>query len=77
METELFIEPIPTWALCYVFNGDATGLTDDEIQMIDAWLNDNQLDVVCEDEGASEYFTTCPSFGLPTTVIDCKCYLHY
>lgn len=32
---EFFIEPIPTWALCYLINGDPTGLTDDEIAMID------------------------------------------
>ena len=25
------IEAIPTWALCYIINGDASGLTDEEI----------------------------------------------
>lgn len=28
-------EKIPTWSLCYLINGDPTGLTDDEIRMID------------------------------------------
>ena len=27
------IEAIPTWALCYIINGDASGLTDEEIRM--------------------------------------------
>ena len=31
------IEAIPTWALCYLFNSDATGLTDEEIALIDQW----------------------------------------
>ena len=25
-------EKIPTWSLCYLINGDATGLTEDEIK---------------------------------------------
>ena len=29
------IEAIPTWALCYIINGDASGLTDEEISMVD------------------------------------------
>lgn len=27
------IEAIPTWSLCYIINGDASGLTDEEIRM--------------------------------------------
>ena len=43
---EFFIEPIPTWALCYLINGDPTGLTDDEIAMIDKWYADNKVQTV-------------------------------
>ena len=32
---DTLIEAIPTWALCYLFNSDATGLTDEEIALID------------------------------------------
>ena len=28
------IEKIPTWAFGYIFNGDMTGLTDEEVRMI-------------------------------------------
>lgn len=28
-------EKIPTWSLGYIINGDATALTDDEVQTID------------------------------------------
>ena len=34
---DTLIEAIPTWALCYLFNSDATGLTDEEIALIDQW----------------------------------------
>ena len=35
MEKEKSIEKIPTWSLGYIINGDSTGLTDEEIRMID------------------------------------------
>lgn len=32
---EFMTEPIPTWALFYLINGDSTGLTENDITMID------------------------------------------
>ncbi len=32
MEMKKTIEKIPTWAFGYIFNGDMTGLTDEEAQ---------------------------------------------
>ena len=43
---EKSIEKIPTWNLCYIINGDATGLTDEEIRLIDNWLNDWKAEIV-------------------------------
>lgn len=37
---DTLIEAIPTWALCYLFNSDATGLTDEEIALIDQWYTE-------------------------------------
>ena len=69
-------EKIPTWSLCYLINGDATGLTDDEIRMIDTWMNDWQVEIVfpVTDEGgeAQPYFSHYPLFGLPAEVEDCE-----
>jgi hypothetical protein len=69
------IEPIPTWALCYLINGDPTGLTDDEIAMIDKWYADNKVQTVTtasEAEGECHpYFSHFPAFGLPAEVTDC------
>lgn len=31
------IEKIPIWSLGYLINGDVTGLTDEEIKMIEDW----------------------------------------
>ena len=68
-------EKIPTWSLCYLINGDATGLTDDEIRMIDKWMNDWQVQIVSpvtDGEGnALPYFSHYPLFRLPTEVEDC------
>ena len=38
------IEAIPTWALCYIINGDATGLTDEEIRMVDEAIRKNNIE---------------------------------
>lgn len=68
--------PIPTWALCYLINSDPTGLTDEEIAMIDQWTTENNVLTVCtasEQEGECfPYFTHYPAFGLPTEVVDCN-----
>ena len=72
---QIATEPIPTWALCYLINGDPTGLTDDEIAMIDKWYADNKVQTVTtasEAEGESNpYFSHFPAFGLPAEVTDC------
>ncbi len=57
------IEAIPTWALCYIINGDASGLTDEEIR--------NNEDMCTE-----PYFSHYPFFGLPTEVEDCDIIYH-
>ena len=40
---DTLIEAIPTWSLCYLFNSDATGLTDEEIAQIDQWYTENKV----------------------------------
>ena len=35
MERFETIEKVPTWALCYIINGDPTGLSDEDIKMVD------------------------------------------
>lgn len=40
------IEAIPTWALCYIINGDASGLTDEEIRMVDEAMRKNNIDEI-------------------------------
>lgn len=68
-------ERIPTWSLCYLINGDATGLTDEEIRMIDNWLNNWKVQTVSpitDKEGNTQpYFSHHPLFGLSAEVEDC------
>ena len=40
---EFMTEPIPTWALCYLINGDSTGLTDDDLAIVDTWYVENKV----------------------------------
>ncbi len=68
-------EKIPTWSLSYLVNGDASGLTDEEIQTIDRWYKDMGAQVVSpimDDEcNLHPYFSHYPAFGLPTEAVDC------
>ena len=70
------IEKIPTWSLCYLVNGDKDNLTDDEIEMIDKWWTENNVQIVSpvsNDEGdCFPYFDPFPAFGLASDVIDCS-----
>ena len=62
-----------TWAFGYIFNGDMTGLTDEEVKQIDEAFEQIGVDIVRTpaDEEAQPYFTRYPLFGLPTEVEDC------
>lgn len=62
----------------YIINGDTTGLTDEEILMIDKWQSEWNVQVVSpvtdedEDGNAQPYFSHYPLFGLPAEVEDCE-----
>lgn len=72
---EFMTEPIPTWALCYLINGDSTRLTESDIALIDTWYADNRVQtitIVTENEdNCYPYFSHFPAFGLATEVVDC------
>lgn len=72
---EFMTEPIPTWALCYLINGDRTGLNDTELAMIDKWYADNKVQTITtapENKGnCYPYFSHFPAFGLASEVVDC------
>lgn len=74
------IEPVPVWALCYIINGDPTGLTDEEARMVDEVMCKNKIEVVSpiynDDMNAEPYFCSFPLFGLPTEVEDCGIIYH-
>ena len=67
------IEAIPTWALCYIINGDASGLTDEEIRMVDEAMRKNNIEIVSprynEDMCTEPYFSHYPFFGLPISIL--------
>ena len=79
MEEKRFetIEKIPTWALCYIINGDPTGLSDEDIKMVDGFMQKWQVEIVSplsQDGNAS--FSHYPAFGLPAEVEECKVIYH-
>lgn len=72
------IERIPTWALCYIIDGNAKFLTDNEVLMIDNWYREweiQSVSPVTDEEGNTHtYFSQFPLFLgiMPTEVMECE-----
>ena len=68
------IEKIPDWALCYIINGDASGLEDEDIEMVDKFCEQFPgaiySPITNEDGDIEPYFTSYPAFGLACDVVD-------
>ena len=62
---------IPTWAMCYLVNGDKDGLTDEDIQTVDDWWNRNNVILVDPIGTGDASFTWHPEFGLACDVEEC------
>jgi len=76
--------PIPTWALCYLVNADASGLEDGEQEMVDKYMEQFYKEAKekgghvifspeADENGENKesYFTWNPEFGLACDVEDC------
>lgn len=65
---------IPTWALCYLVNADASGLDAEDKKTVDEWVertrNGGRIDV-CTLPVMEPYFSSWPAFGLACDVEDC------
>ena len=80
MKTQaVYNEKIPTYALCFIFNDDSSGLNEEEISMITNYLE--QFDGIAKNYGGhivisvtdeSSHFTWRPAFGLACDVTDCE-----
>ena len=72
---EFTIEKIPVWAMCYLVQGDYSGMTDEDKAIVDEWWERNNVVSVSpasDDEGSCfQYFSYFPAFGLGSDVIDC------
>ena len=77
MTTVLESVTIPTWALCYLVNGDSSGLEPEDKKLVDDWVEQTRkggcLDVCCQ--GSKPYFTGHPAFGLACDVEDCDVFI--
>lgn len=64
---------LPTWAAAYIFNGDASGLSDNEIELVDTFEAQYDVSTITyELVEADPSFTYYPEFGLPCDCIECE-----
>lgn len=71
MNFDKYVENIPEWAMVYLFNGDAQGLSDEEKQAIDEFEHDYEKisdtgRVAFDCLSIDPFFSHYPAFGLPS-----------
>lgn len=66
-------ESIPTWAMCYIEYGDVGDMTDEEVDMVNDFMESYGFPIIIE-YGEEEFFTSCPAFGLPCDCVEGKIY---
>ena len=71
MKFETYSCRIPTWALNYLVNADAEGLTDEDLALVRAWEGEWGGPISISASG-DPYFSNCPAYGLPCDVEDCE-----
>ena len=70
---------VPTYALSYLVNGDASGLEDNDQTNIDKWFEQFATEakncggqvIFSTPDNGEPYFSHCPEFGLACDVEDC------
>jgi len=73
----LYKLPIPSWAMCYLINGDADSLSLDEKWMVDGWYQslfdtlEPGEEIILSPVNGREYFLWFPEFGQASMVQDC------
>jgi hypothetical protein len=71
---------IPSWALSYLVNNDATGLSDEDQAQVDSFMADfeagakslNAHVMFADDAENGEFFCTAPEFGLACNCVEAK-----
>lgn len=70
---------LPSYSLSYLINGDDSGLSEEDLGIIDSWydiilvLAGNMAVIITTlQDDQDPYFSTSPEFGLPCDVVDCK-----
>lgn len=62
---------IPAWALNYLVNADAEGLTDEALALVRAREGEWGGPISISASG-DPYFSNCPAFGLPRDAEGCE-----
>lgn len=76
MVRDLYECRIPDYAMCYLVNGDPSGLEDEDIKTIDEWVNEmlgdeySSIIVGVPSDDQETYFHWNPEFGLACDVWD-------
>ncbi len=71
---------IPSWALSYLVNNDATGLSDEDQAQVDSFMQGfydeaktlNAHVMLADDADGGEFFCTAPEFGLACNCVEAK-----
>lgn len=75
-EIDQIIIDLPTWALAAIANGDHTGLTDYEEELLEEFFHTTPNPNVYIHEDSQPFFSKSPEFGLPCECIRAHIFYH-
>lgn len=64
---------IPEWALCYLINADASGLSDEEIAKVDRFVEHEGIVSVCCPDGDGYFARYNDIENVGGSVYECEC----
>lgn len=72
---------LPVWAISYLVNADPSGLIDEDIQMVDEWVDGFKeahpnLSFITYDIPEECEFYFAPAFGLACDCVEADVYVH-
>ena len=70
---------LPDYAASYLVNGDSSGISEEDIQNIDNWIDsyyEGYSGLIWDIEGEEGSFDSCPPFGLACNTFKCMVFGH-
>ena len=76
-EIDQIVVDLPTWALSAIVNGDESGLSDYELELLQEFYYTTPNPIVWVDAEEQPFFSKAPEFGLPCECVRAHIFYHF